>query len=231
MSVSGQHPRCLGCNSLERHRFVRAVFQNIWTEDFKSLRTLQFSRDPSVKGDWFESHEFSVYGGRNSLDLEAINRPDSSYDVVIFNHVLEHVADDHTAVVELFRITSDDGFVFLTFPNPIYRAQTRDWGYPDENLHGHYRHYGADVVQMFRSVVPQAFAFSHKGIDPVTRTADIAYFLCKSGARMNNFIARLTDCEIIRQGNEPLKSPAPRQVSGNSEMALAKVARAAPKSQ
>lgn len=203
MSRSGEHPQCRDCNSLERHRVVRTVFQKIVTEDFKSLRALQFSKDRSVKGDWFRSHEVSVYGGHNSLDLQKIDRPDSSYDVVICNHVLEHIAGDRAAVAELFRIISDDGFVFLTVPDPANNAQTRDWGYPDENRHGHYRNYGADIVGMFRAVVPQAFAFGHKGIDTVTCTQDIVYFLCKSEARMYEFITRLADCEIISQGHEP----------------------------
>ena len=50
------------------------------------------------------------------LDIQAIDRPDEAYDVVLCSHVIEHVADDRNALRELLRIVSRRGFLILAFP-------------------------------------------------------------------------------------------------------------------
>ena len=42
--------------------------------------------------------------------------PDASYDVVIANHVLEHIPDDRQAMRELFRLLRPGGVALLTVP-------------------------------------------------------------------------------------------------------------------
>ena len=49
------------------------------------------------------------------LNLENIELPDASVDVVVANHVLEHV-DDHRALGELFRILRPGGRLIATVP-------------------------------------------------------------------------------------------------------------------
>ena len=69
------------------------------------MRAIQFSPDPTIDPRWFKSFELSVYGEGESLDIQAIDRPDGAYDFVACSHVLEHVADDRKALGELLRIT------------------------------------------------------------------------------------------------------------------------------
>ena len=52
------------------------------------------------------------------LDLQAIELPDSSLDVVLTPHVLEHVPDADQALSELFRVVKPGGHVFLQVPIP-----------------------------------------------------------------------------------------------------------------
>lgn len=180
LSQGGQPPACCGCGSLERHRIFRSIFDAIRTPDYASMRCLQFSIDPSIDPAWFHEHETTLYGIRNSLDVQAIDRPDACYDLVVCNHIIEHVPDDRAAVRELVRIVRPDGMLFLTFP--LMREVTVDWGYPDPKLHGHYRVYGRNVVDLFREEVPHAHVIALVGHDPATDTRDFASILTQSDA-------------------------------------------------
>lgn len=50
------------------------------------------------------------------LDIQKTGLPDDSYDVVICNHVLEHVDDVMTALLEMKRIIRPGGFFICSFP-------------------------------------------------------------------------------------------------------------------
>jgi SAM-dependent methyltransferase len=158
MSKLGLPPRCNTCQSLERHRAFRCVAIALnKILDFQKMRALQFSTDRAFDPSWFSEFETSIWGGENSLDVQNIDRKDCSYDFVICNHVIEHVADDYAAVRELVRICSETGLVFLSFPDPLNRDNTSDWGYPKQENHGHYRIYGRDARERFREVLSNVF--------------------------------------------------------------------------
>ena len=145
-----------------------------------SLRCLQFSRDPTVEGRWFHTHEVSIFGKSNSLDLQQIDRPDGSYDVIVCNHVLEHVPDYRAALRELSRILSARGFLFLSFPDPCRLDRTTDWGSPDPNRHQHYRAFGRDVEEVFRREMPDCHVVAVTATDKATGTPDLAYVVTRS---------------------------------------------------
>lgn len=201
MSLKGLPPRCEKCQSLERHRVYRKVFEQLVDEELKTLSFLQFSRDRTVDPEWFFSHEVSVYGGDNSLDLQNINRKDNFYNIVMCNHVLEHVADDKSALRELFRVITDDGFVFLTVPNPLNKAKTTDWGYPKEEQHGHYRIYGADIQEKLINTLPSAWILSKTAIDEATGTEDIVFFICRTKQKAEKLSTKLTNTKEIHAGS------------------------------
>lgn len=191
MAFTGLPPRCEKCQSLERHRAIRSFWQQVYDKDlFRQLRVLQFSADSAVKPEWFSHYEYSVYGGHNSLDLQKVERESGSYDIVICNHVLEHVLSDDEALREMNRVVKDDGIVFLTVPDPIRRTSTNDWGYPDETQHGHYRLYGADIAKLFEQAVPSIMVFSTEIVDAVTQTPDIAFILARKQNRLIRRIAQ-----------------------------------------
>ena len=175
VSQGGSLPACESCGSLERHRIVRAVWKPLIGLDLSRLKAIQFSLDPSVDRDWFRSLEISIYGERNSLDLESMDRPSDTFDVVICNHVLEHVRDDRQAFREIIRILKPTGLFQFTVPLPQTRAVTEEWGYPD-HPHGHYRLYGRDLVDRFGAASPGTRFLCVPGVDPVTREPDLVYF-------------------------------------------------------
>ena len=50
------------------------------------------------------------------LDIQDTKLPDESYDLVICNHVLEHVDNFRTALSELYRIIRTGGALICSFP-------------------------------------------------------------------------------------------------------------------
>ena len=174
-SATGKLPRCTRCRSLERHRQLRQVYAQIPDRYLSDLEVLQLSPDIGVDPTWFSCYEISLFGGDNSLDLEAIDRMDASYDLVICNHVLEHVADDRKGLQELIRIARPGGLVQITVPSPYTREITVDWGYPKEEAHGHYRGYGKDFLQLFAKAETGAMVLQVEAIDEVTDAGGYVY--------------------------------------------------------
>ncbi|MES2119238.1 MAG: methyltransferase domain-containing protein [Pseudomonadota bacterium] len=95
------------------------------------------------------------------IDLEALELPDSSVDLFVLNHVLEHVTNDRQALAELFRCLTPGGSALITVPVmegwPVTQ-ESDDLSEPmtahDRLLHfgnsEHVRQYGADIRQRLR---------------------------------------------------------------------------------
>ena len=199
-SPNGAMPRCAGCQSLERHRIFRVMFDKLGPESFSSWNAIQFSPDPTVDPSWFASHELSVYGEPGGLDIQAIDRPDAAYDIVICSHVLEHVGDDRAALHELLRIAKSDGLLYLAFPDPFREEVTRDWGFPKPEKHGHWRVYGADVANRFASYIPDQPVLAYRGQDPVTGEWEGAFLLPRSAKRHSWIVERLGSAVSLFSG-------------------------------
>ncbi len=181
LSATGVPPKCKKCYSLERHRTLRQVYLQLSQDiSFKEMSTLQISKDHSIDPKWFSSHELSVYDGSNSIDIQDIDREDQQYDIVICNHVLEHVENDKKALKEMIRIVSLSGFLQLSMPDPCRLKVTKDWGYPDQKKHGHYRVYGIDIRNKFKEVLPADMKLIEVVVaDPVTGMESLLFFLTR----------------------------------------------------
>jgi SAM-dependent methyltransferase len=51
-----------------------------------------------------------------NLDVQRMDLPDNSVDVVLFSHVLEHIEDDMRALGEIYRVLTPGGKLFLQVP-------------------------------------------------------------------------------------------------------------------
>lgn len=103
-----------------------------------------------------------VEGGYTSwmetLDVTAIDKPDSTYDAVICLHVLQAVEDDHKAMRELFRVLKPGGWAILnsrldpdaanTRPNPDLPSAEARAQSPNQDFA--FRIYGRDFVDQLR---------------------------------------------------------------------------------
>jgi 2-polyprenyl-3-methyl-5-hydroxy-6-metoxy-1,4-benzoquinol methylase len=49
---------------------------------------------------------------------------DNQYDVILCNHVLEHIPDDTKAMQELYRVLKPGGMAILQIPQELSRAVT-----------------------------------------------------------------------------------------------------------
>jgi ubiquinone/menaquinone biosynthesis C-methylase UbiE len=50
------------------------------------------------------------------MDITHIEYPDESFDIILCNHVLEHVSDDKKAIGEFCRVLKRDGWAILSVP-------------------------------------------------------------------------------------------------------------------
>jgi SAM-dependent methyltransferase len=63
-------------------------------------------------------YELGAHKGAIQLDMQAMDLPDDTVDVVLTPHVLEHVPDTDKALAELFRTLKPGGSVLLQVPVP-----------------------------------------------------------------------------------------------------------------
>jgi ubiquinone/menaquinone biosynthesis C-methylase UbiE len=89
------------------------------------------------------------------MDIHKIPFPENSFDVILCNHVLEHVDDDIQAMREMHRVLKSKGFAVLQVPffHPVPDVTFEDASITDsherEKIFGqddHVRRYGKDYT-------------------------------------------------------------------------------------
>jgi len=63
-------------------------------------------------------YDESAHKAMIRLDLQDIDLPAASFDVILTPHVLEHVPNTHQAVREMYRVLSPGGSAFVMIPMP-----------------------------------------------------------------------------------------------------------------
>ncbi len=175
---NGAMPRCTACGALERQRIVRSLLQAMPLGFIDWRRGLQFSPDPGVCADQFRSYEVSVYGGDNSLDIQAIARADHSYDFISFNHVLEFVPDDLASFAELIRVLSPRGILQACFSTPMTRATSIDYSTPF-GPHEAWHLYGLDLPERFHCAQLGLGVLAVEAVDPCTGIREVVHFFTR----------------------------------------------------
>lgn len=159
---------CPSCLSLERHRLLW-----LWLERESNLlkehpRLLHIAPEvclmKHLKKHYHNCPDRYVTADLESpladlhFDVQRIPLADNTFDVVICNHLLEHVANDRRALKELRRILKPEGWGILLSPIDYERAETFEDDTitdPEERtrLFGQYDHrrvYGRDYVERLR---------------------------------------------------------------------------------
>ena len=125
---------CPSCLSLERHRLLWLWLQRE-TDLFRTMpRLLHVAPEVCLmrhlKPRYRTCPERYVTADLESpladlhFDVQSIPLPDASFDVLLCNHLLEHVADDGRALREFYRILKPGGWGVLLCPVDYGRAET-----------------------------------------------------------------------------------------------------------
>jgi SAM-dependent methyltransferase len=126
---------CPGCGSLERHRLLWLYLTERRDLFRQGTTVLHFAPEPALR-EALSSMRGVRYTGADlipgpdvvQLDITAIELEDASVDIVLCNHVLEHVADDRKAMRELWRVLRQGGRAIMQHPVDYGRAETyEDW--------------------------------------------------------------------------------------------------------
>lgn len=155
--------RCPLCGSMERHRLLW-LWLRAESDFFTApLRVLHFAPEFGIKQRLSRQSNLNYatadLGSRladEHFDITEIPHPDGSFDVILCNHVLEHVAEDRKAMQELHRILRPGGWAVLMTPVgkgvPMTEEGVID---PDARLRrfgqeDHVRLYGQDFYDRLR---------------------------------------------------------------------------------
>lgn len=122
--------RCYQCNSSDRERLIYAYLEKE-TQFFKSNHNANIlhvspethlskyikgqPKGEYIRGDLFTAG-YSYPKDVLNMNITQIPYPDSYFDLIICNHVLEHIPDDGTAIKELYRVLKIGGKAILQVP-------------------------------------------------------------------------------------------------------------------
>ncbi len=158
---------CPGTLSLERHRLLWLYLDK--ETDFlnSNLKVLHVAPEQVFykKFKKLKNWEYFTFDLNSPIadikgDLTSTNFKDESFDLIICNHVLEHIEDDKSALNEIYRILKYNGISILQVPMNVKRKNTfEDSSLKSKNQrekyfgqYDHVREYGLD----FKDRVEQA---------------------------------------------------------------------------
>jgi hypothetical protein len=179
-------PHCY-CNDRERHVWLFMDRANI-LNGISQKRILHIAPEAGIERKIRALHPREYVGGdlvpktpeHRKINVEQLDFRDGSFDLIICNHVLEHVDRPDTALSEFSRCLAPNGHLIAQTPySPILKGTfelsvapseafaTRYFGQSD-----HVRLFGADIAERFRAVGLNGDLYPHTtvlgDIDPDT---------------------------------------------------------------
>jgi SAM-dependent methyltransferase len=120
-----------GTLSLERHRLLWLYLKeetSFFTEPINLLHMAPeqafYSRFKAMKNITYTSADLYSPLAMVQADICALPFKDNSFDVVLCNHVLEHIEDHLKAIEELYRVMKPGGWGVFQIPQDLGRAST-----------------------------------------------------------------------------------------------------------
>jgi len=149
-----KHAQCPDCNSLERHRLQKLVFDVLLADlNLAELSVLHIAPENCMKfifkdADKYVTADLSMKDVDYNFDLTtAAPFPNEEFHVVFASHVLEHIKDDRKALEEIRRILKPGGFAVL--PVPLVVSKTIEYPEPNAYEDYHVRAPGFDYFERF----------------------------------------------------------------------------------
>ena len=181
---------CPNCHSHDRERLVLLYLKAKKSEVFEGhVRILHVAPElnlgPALKSNKhadYVSSDLSSQLADKQMDITDIKEPDESFDVIICNHVLEHIQEDTKAMGELYRVLKTGGFAILQVPLSFKLSKSIE----DPNV----------VTEQERErVFGQKDHVRLYGKDYVTRLCD-----AKFKVTLDEFVSELGEEDIKRHG-------------------------------
>lgn len=163
--------------SLERHRLMWLYLQretHFFSAPLKVLHIAPeqcfYSKFKTMKNLDYTTLDIASPIADIKADIRNLPMADDTYDVVFCNHVLEHIAEDHQAMSELYRVMKKGGWGIFQVPMKYSLEKTyEDFSItsPEERQkhfgqYDHVRWYGMDYFSRLRdagfAVSPIAYA-------------------------------------------------------------------------
>ena len=148
---------CPNCGSLERHRLLWITLRKLWADGTlkKSGNMLHIAPELPLASKFrktfnYVSADIDENVAEVKMDITDIQFSNETFDVIICNHVLEHIPDDKKALSELFRILKITGWASVQVPvsgDSTFEDHTITDQIEREKLFGqsdHVRNYGKD---------------------------------------------------------------------------------------
>ena len=112
-----------GTLSLERHRLLWLYLNNSTNLLNSKLKVLHIAPEQI----FYRKFKKNIYWDYTTFDLKSpmadiigditkLNFKNNTFDLIICNHVLEHIIDDRTAMNEIYRVLKKDGIGILQVP-------------------------------------------------------------------------------------------------------------------
>lgn len=153
--------------SLERHRLLWLYLQNETDFFTAPKKVLHFAPEQAFYKRFRNQKNLDytttdLYSPLADVKADICNLPfeDNSYDLILCNHVLEHIPDDTKAMQELYRVMKPGGMGIFQIPQDLKRDTTfEDDSITDQKerarIFGQYDHvrvYGRDYFDKLRSI-------------------------------------------------------------------------------
>lgn len=123
--------RCPNCNSSDRERLVYFYLINEGKIADRAVSMLHVAPEvplqkylKSLANVTHTSVDIESPRADKKMDIRSIQFPDNSFDVVVCNHVLEHIPEDLVAMRELLRVLKPGGFAILQVPISLKLEKT-----------------------------------------------------------------------------------------------------------
>ncbi|WP_422859217.1 class I SAM-dependent methyltransferase [Flagellimonas sp. S174] len=153
--------------SLERHRLLWVYLQRETNFFKENLEVLHFApeqafheRFKKLKNIKYTTTDLNSPLAEVKADICKLPFDSDSYDVILCNHVLEHIPNDTKAMQELYRVMKPEGWGIFQIPQDLKRETTfEDDSITDKKerarIFGQYDHvriYGRDYFNKLRSI-------------------------------------------------------------------------------
>lgn len=200
MDNPSSHGSCPFCSSLERDRVAYYIYQVAFLSQIRPLKVLHLAPEKCTYGLLRKQHnlEYTCMDlcpenfpwAENIEKRDALHTtyPDHYYDVIIANHLIEHIPEKEF-FTEMKRIMEPDAVLIISTPVYWDQAETLDnpefAQTPEDRKHyfgqaDHIRKYGADVVSRFQPYFASVQILTEKNMRPFGDVINSNFFILRN---------------------------------------------------